>query len=84
MGCGAFAPDPRGVIGQWDTVAQLRAHHVDYVVLSTLLVAQGYGNAGPNFERAVQHGGRLVFAANGPSDGSLEVFDVRAMTGATQ
>jgi Dolichyl-phosphate-mannose-protein mannosyltransferase len=74
----------RGVIGQWATVAQLRAHHVDYVVLSTLLVAQGYGIAGPNFERAVQQGGRLVFSANGPSDGSLEVFDVRAMTGATR
>ena len=74
----------RGVVGQWATVAQLRAHHVDYVVLSTLLVAQGYGIAGPSFERAVQHGGRLVFDATGPSDGNLEVFDVRAMTGATK
>jgi hypothetical protein len=70
----------RGLIGQWSTVAQLKKHHVDYVVLATLLVDQGYGLARPGFERAVEHGGRLVFASNGVSDGSLRIYNVQAMT----
>ena len=71
----------RGVIGQWNTVAQLKVHHVDYVILATLLVQQGYGLATPSFERAVESQGRLVFEANGTSDGSLRVYDVQAITG---
>ena len=54
------------------------------MVLATLLVAQGYGIATPSFERAVERGGRLVFSANGVSDGSLRVYNVTAMTGASQ
>jgi hypothetical protein len=72
----------RGVIGQWDTVAGLRKNHVDFVVLSTLLVEQGYGLASPAFVRSVERGGRLVFSADGVSDGSLRVYDVQAITGA--
>ena len=75
---------PHGIIGQWNSIAKLRRHHVDYVVLSTLLVDQGYGLATPVFERAVERGGRLVFSANGVSDGSLQVYDVQAITGASQ
>ena len=38
----------RGItIGDWSDLAQLQAHHVDYVVLSTTLVQQGYGSATP-------------------------------------
>jgi 4-amino-4-deoxy-L-arabinose transferase-like glycosyltransferase len=71
---------PRGTIGQWSTVAQLRRHHVDYVVLATLLVDQGYGSAAPSFARTVETTGHLVFEANGVSDGSLRVYDVRPLT----
>jgi hypothetical protein len=71
---------PRGIIGQWATVPQLRAHHVDYVVIVTLLVDQGYGLARPAFEHAVERQGRLVFEADGVSDGSLRVYDVAGMT----
>ena len=73
----------RGLIGQWNTVAELKQHHVDFVVLSTLLVSQGYGLATPVFAEAVERGGRLVFEANGVSDGSLRVYDVQAITGAS-
>ena len=71
----------RGVIGQWNTVAQLKVHHVGYVILATRLVQQGYGLATPGFEHAVESHGRLVFEANGVSDGSLRVYDVQAITG---
>ena len=73
---------PRGTIGQWSTVASLRRNQVDFVVLSTLLVDQGYGDATPAFARSVERGGRLVFSADGVSDGSLRVYDVQAITGA--
>jgi 4-amino-4-deoxy-L-arabinose transferase-like glycosyltransferase len=72
----------RGLIGQWSTIAQLQQHRVDYVVLATLLVDQGYGLAHPGFARTVEHRGRLVFQANGVSDGSLRVYNVQAITGA--
>ncbi len=72
----------RGIIGQWSTVAQLRAHHVDYVIFSTLLVDQGYGVAKPAFTKVIERRGTLVFHANGVSDGSLRVYNVQAITGA--
>ncbi|HYA67158.1 MAG TPA: glycosyltransferase family 39 protein [Acidimicrobiales bacterium] len=75
---------PRGVIGQWNTVAQWQAHHVDFVVIATALVAQGYGLADGSLEQTLEHRGRLVFEANGPSDGSLRVYDVRTMTGSVR
>ena len=71
----------RGVIGQWNTIADLRAHHVDYVILATTLVDQGYGLADASFAAAVEQRGRLVFAADGVSNGSLRVYDVRGITG---
>ena len=73
---------PRGIIGQWSTIASLRRNRVDFVVLSTLLVDQGYGAATPAFARSVERGGRLVFSADGVSDGSLRVYNVQAITGA--
>jgi 4-amino-4-deoxy-L-arabinose transferase-like glycosyltransferase len=72
---------PNGIIGQWNTIAELRAHHVDYVILATSLVEQGYGVASPAFAQEVEQTGRLVFAADGVSDGSLQVYDVRGITG---
>jgi hypothetical protein len=75
---------PRGVIGQWSTVSQLKEHHVDYVVLATLLVDQGYGMADRSFEQKIERSGHLVFEANGVSDGSLRVYNVRSLTGASR
>ncbi len=75
---------PRGVIGQWSTVSQLKEHHVDYVVLATLLVDQGYGMADRSFEQKIERSGHLVFEANGVSDGSLRVYDVRSLTGVSR
>ncbi len=72
----------RGIIGQWSTVSALRGHRVDYVILATGLVEQGYGIAGPAFERTLDRRARLVFVASGVSDGSLRVYDVRGITGA--
>jgi 4-amino-4-deoxy-L-arabinose transferase-like glycosyltransferase len=72
---------PRGVIGQWSTVPELKAHHVDFVVVNLSLVDQGYGLADPSFERFLQHRGRLVFAANGTTDISLRIYDTRSITG---
>jgi 4-amino-4-deoxy-L-arabinose transferase-like glycosyltransferase len=74
----------RGVIGQWATLAQLREHHVDYVVVATTLVQQGYGIASKSFLTTVERGGHLVFEANGISDGSLRVYDVQGITGAAR
>jgi 4-amino-4-deoxy-L-arabinose transferase-like glycosyltransferase len=71
----------RAVLGQWNTPAELRQHRVGYVLLATSLVAQGYGDASPSFERFVEHHGTPAFAADGPSDGSLRLYDVARYTG---
>ena len=72
---------PRGDIGQWSTVPELKAHHVDFVVVNLSLVDQGYGLADPSFERVLQRQGRLVFEANGPTDVSLRIYNVQSITG---
>jgi hypothetical protein len=69
------------VIGQWATVGELRRHHVGYVVVATSLVDQGYGIASSQFLRTIEHKGEPVFVTRGPSDGDLEVYDVKALTG---
>jgi Dolichyl-phosphate-mannose-protein mannosyltransferase len=67
---------------QWSTIPELKHNHVDYVLLSTLLTSQGYGIATPQFEQYLNSHASIVFQANGPSDGELIVYDVRAITGA--
>jgi hypothetical protein len=71
-----------GKLGQWGTVPALIAHHVDYVLLSTALVAQGYGIGTPQFERYLEAHAKVVWEATGPSSGALILFDVRPITGA--
>ena len=68
-------------LGQWATLPELKQHHVDYVLLNTDLVSQGYGIATVGLEQYLDAHAKLVFQADGPSDGSLEIFDVRAITG---
>ena len=70
------------VIGQWSTVPELVAHHVDYVLLSTTLVSQGYGSATPAFEHYLDSHAKIAWQATGPSSGDLILFDVRSITGA--
>jgi hypothetical protein len=69
-------------LGQWSTVPELITHHVDYVLLSTTLVTQGYGIGTPQFERYLQAHAKVAWEATGPSSGALILFDVRSITGA--
>jgi hypothetical protein len=71
------------VIGQWGTPAALRKHHVDYVVVSPQLAAQGYGSATPSLLAALHRNGVLVFSAHDPggTGPGVEVYDVAAMHG---
>jgi len=70
------------VIGQWSTVPELVAHHVEYVLLSTTLVSQGYGIGTPAFEQYLDSHAKIAWQATGPSSGDLILFDVRSITGA--
>jgi hypothetical protein len=72
------------VLGQWGTLAELRQHHVDYVLVSADLVQEQYGLASRSFAAVVEHQGKMVFEVKGPSDGSLQLYDVRALTGAAK
>ena len=69
-------------LGQWATIPALIKHHVDYVLLSTTLVSQGYGLAKPDFEQYLQAHATVAFRAAGPSEGALIIYDVREITGA--
>ncbi len=70
----------RGIIGQWSTLPQLKAHHVDYIIVGTELTNEGYGIATPSLLRVLNERAKLVFEANGVSDGSLRVYDIQAIT----
>jgi hypothetical protein len=70
------------VLGQWDTIPELIAHHVQYVLLSTSLVKQGYGLGTETYMDTLDKRGHIAFEANGPSEGSLRLYDVTAITGA--
>jgi hypothetical protein len=72
----------RVVDGEWHTIPSLVKNHVDYVLLSTNLVNQGYGLGKPQFLHYLQKHAKVVFQANGPAEGSLILYDVRAFTGA--
>ena len=73
----------RGVtLGQWASVPALIAHHVDYVLLSTTLVREGYGTGSPRFERYLETHAKVAWEATGASSGALILFDVSSITGA--
>ncbi|MEU7163979.1 glycosyltransferase family 4 protein [Streptomyces morookaense] len=63
--------------GTWNSLADLGRDHIDYVVLSTELVAQGYAKTGPGLETALDRRARLVHSESGPTAGALRVYDVR-------
>ncbi len=70
----------RGVeIGQWATVPQLVANRVDYVLVSTSLVEQGYGLADPSFLRTLATRATAVHTESGRTAGQLRLYDVRRL-----
>ena len=71
-------------IGVWSTIAQLKANHVDYVVVSTSLIDQGYSPATPAFARVLQQQATVMFDVRGPSVGHLIVYNVDAITGGSR
>jgi Dolichyl-phosphate-mannose-protein mannosyltransferase len=72
------------VLGQWNTIPELIANHVQYVLLATTLVEQGYGLGSTAFMQTLNQKGRIVFEVNGSSEGSLRLYDVTAITGAAR
>jgi hypothetical protein len=64
-------------LGDWNTVAELRAHHVDYVLLSRVLVSEGYGTASKAFAAELNHGAPIVFQGGGST--GLRLYDVRGL-----
>jgi hypothetical protein len=70
----------RGVrLGTWDTLNALRQNHVDYLLLSTQLVAQGYTPIDPALTEQLDRRARLLHTESGPTTGQLRVYDVRPL-----
>lgn len=67
----------RGRLGQWRSLRSARQQGVDYLVLSTNLVEQGYSDIEPALLAAVRARGRLVFDNRSRTAGRLQVFDTR-------
>jgi 4-amino-4-deoxy-L-arabinose transferase-like glycosyltransferase len=66
-------------LGNWDTLAELRAHEVQWVIVSTRLIDQGY-TASPGFLDLLEHRGRLLYSSTLPI--GLRVYSVANLTGA--
>ncbi|GAB7192565.1 hypothetical protein NUM3379_32740 [Kineococcus sp. NUM-3379] len=71
-------------VGQWNTLEQIREQRVDYVLIASVLVDQGYGLAGPEFAAQLDQHGTLVGSFGGRSWGHLKMYDVRAYTGGSR
>ena len=69
------------VIGQWATVPELQLHHVDYVLVVTTLVEQGYGLGTPEFLDQLDAQTPVLFRARARDGGELRLYDVRSLTG---
>ncbi|MEP6797752.1 MAG: glycosyltransferase family 39 protein [Lapillicoccus sp.] len=64
------------VLGDWHTLADLKAHKVDYVLLSTVLVDQGYGTATKSFQAVLDTHATLLFESTRQGGGSLRLYCV--------
>ncbi len=69
------------VLGEWASIPEMRAHHVDYVLIVTNLVAQGYGLGTPATLATLERRAPLVFEAHSRGEGELRLYDVRGLTG---
>jgi hypothetical protein len=67
-------------MGQWNTPAELAANQVDYVLVDTTLVSQGYGEATPALVAYLNADARVVFRAHSAQSGSLLLYDTRSLT----
>lgn len=70
---------PGARLADWRTTADLRRDRVDYLVLSTELVKQGYARIGSALPRVLEREARLVHSERGRTVGALRVYDVRAL-----
>jgi hypothetical protein len=66
-------------VGVWTTVPELRANHVEYVLLDTSLVAQGYAPVSLAFEKQLDRLAPVVWSAPETGGGSLRLYDVKAL-----
>ncbi|GAA2671601.1 glycosyltransferase [Streptomyces lunalinharesii] len=71
---------PGSRLETWDTPADLRRAHVGLLVLSTQLVAQGYGRLAPGLAMLVERRASLLHSEPGRTAGELRVYDVRPLT----
>lgn len=62
--------------GDWDSAEELQEYAVQYAVISSSLVEQGYGNADPELVSWLQANAEEVFAFNGRGEGRLSVFRI--------
>lgn len=69
------------VLGEWSTLAQLRRHDVDYVLVQTKLVRQGYGLARPAFLDELESRAKVAYSRPAKDGDGLVLFEVRALTG---
>ena len=67
-------------MGEWDTPQSWLDHHVQYVLVSTLLDDQGYSGVSPKTARALALGFPVAWSASGASVGRLVLYDVRSFT----
>ncbi len=64
------------VLGDWHTIAALQANHVDYILLSTTLVDQGYGSATKSFQTQLESRATLAFQSTGSGQDGLRLYCV--------
>ncbi|QJY49042.1 phospholipid carrier-dependent glycosyltransferase [Pseudonocardia broussonetiae] len=67
-------------VGRWETGAELRDNDVEYVLLVSELVRQGYSDVDEEFLRIAEQG-PVVFRSEGRSLGVITVRDIRGATG---
>ncbi len=70
---------PGARLADWRTTADLRRDRVDYLVLSTELVKQGYARIGSRLPGVLEREAPLVHSEPGRTVGALRVYDVRAL-----
>ena len=72
------------VIGDWSNGRDLKSEDVDFVVIQTKLVEEGYSDASPNLLAKLRSKAKVIFEADSTDGAQLLVFDTRAWTGGTR
>ncbi|MFI6689894.1 glycosyltransferase [Streptomyces sp. NPDC050485] len=70
---------PGARAGTWKAVRDLGDGHVDYLVVSTELFAQGYARIAPDLMATLERQAPLVHSEPGPTNGELRIYDVRGL-----